>query len=1089
MSARKIASIPLVLLLFLLTSSAGWAQFTQRGTITGVVTDPSGAVIPGANVTLTDLDRNQTLETVTGDEGTYTFANVTPGRYQVSVEMPGFSKSVSDQINLASQQTLRVDMALQVGEMSEIVEVRGTAPLLKSEQGSVGQVVDRAFVESLPTKGRNFTAFVALAPNISTFPRGNWGGTWAVGGHHVIGGLDYVVGGGGNNGFYMNGVNVNENWVGGLSYAPSVEAVAEVKVDVAGFSAENGRDISTLNVMTRGGTNQYHGAIFDYLQNDNLNALNSFDKAMGATSGAFLQRNQFGANFGGPVRIPKLFDGSDRLFFFVNFEGTRENRGGENAIYRVPTDEELQGDFSHLLRRFPGDPYYVIYNPFSTVINEDGDSIREPIPNNDLRNVPGLINPFAREMLEGLFPRPSGYTNPADPDDLRNHLTFQSWANNNYRIDARVDFKITENDNLFVNVSRSHGMDDNKGGLFPDLNLNVEDSSTLVTANYAKTITPTLTNEFIFAVGKGRMYNVDQAAIDYMSRSDTLRNKYFKNLGVGDDYGLYAMEIAGIGTLGSWETFMSSNPTLQLSDNINLLRGRHTVKAGFNYFRKEQRDWDVFRGVVFDNQFTRAGSVDNSIGGDSLAGFLVGIPSYMRQKYQLTGGDDDLYFRMPYWGFFVEDKFQVNPKLTISAGLRYDLSIPTFSPNKYGNAVMDFDYPGWQLKIPGRAPGLNLHYLPADKNNFAPRISIAYRPTSDLIVRTSYGIFYDLGTTVVGGDRMGEAFNSVPGYVGSDYANWSIGVHDDIPHFTFDDVFPEALSFPVGNYPISTGPGSGYFDWMASPYYSDLESEVTPMYHRYMLEIQKGLGEDMVVSVSYFGGRGMKLPYWESQNQPAYRTGWPSDDAFNEARPNNNGRFADPWVLRHGLNSFYNAGTVKVERRMSSGLQFVSHYTFSKTVQDRSYRYHRWLGRGEANFSHPHRFFSAVTWDVPWGNSLPKAAQYALAGWRLTLMTTFESGNAETVWNWATSARDMEPDRPNVSGNPNLSRSERNMIRYFNTGVFSAPPQDVKGNAGEGIVRGPGVNNWDMSLTKTFRITEKVNADLRGEFFNLFNHT
>jgi hypothetical protein len=269
-----------------------------------------------------------------------------------------------------------------------------------------------------------------------------------------------------------------------------------------------------------------------------------------------------------------------------------------------------------------------------------------------------------------------------------------------------------------------------------------------------------------------------------------------------------------------------------------------------------------------------------------------------------------------------------------------------------------------------------------------------------------------------------------------------------------------------------------------------------------LFELQKGLGANTMVSLTYLGGRGTKLAYYEDVNLPAYRTGWESEDAFNEARPNNNGRFADVSLLRHGHNSFYNGVTAKFQRNLSKGLQVLAHYTFSKTVTDyneimpeafspdwSAWHYHRNLGRGEADFSHPHRFVSAVTFQLPWGSNLHPAAKALLWGWNVSSISTFESGNALTVYNGVTSARDGEPDMPNVSADPNLPRGDRSFYRYFNIGAFSAPPQDVKGTAGRGIVRGPGINNWDISLSKVFRPVERLRIEFRGDLLNAFNHT
>ena len=551
----KILNSSLILLLLLaLAVVPAWAQFALRGGIDGIVVDPSKAVMPGVSITLKDLDRNQTSTTTTNDSGAYSFRNLNPGNYQITIEHTGFRRVVSPVLKVASQQIVRMDFDLEVGEVNQTVDVTGAAPLLQTQQSDVGAVADRTMVDSLPIKGRNFKSFAVLSPNISVEPRDNTGDTWEVGGHQTVGGVNYTVGGGGDNAFYMNGVNINENWVGGSSYAPSQEAIGEVKIDVANFSAESGRDPSVLNIATRGGTSTFHGSAFDSLQNGSLNAWNPYDKSQMSPDQkkGFLQRNQFGGNIGGPVYIPKLLTQRDKAFFFFNFERMIDNYGGDTAIYRVPTEAERNGDFSALLERFPGDPNYVLYDPYSTTYDADGNSVRTAVPNNDLRNVTRpdgspLVDPNAKKLLD-LFPMPNGYSNPNNPNSLENYQTFQSTKNLTYRMDMRFDYSFNSSNNVYVSVNKSSGLGDNKGGLFPLTPSNVSDTSYLVSANYAHVFSPHLTNEFIFGMGEGRMLTADQATLDYFSDPANLRNQTLKNtLTVGQ--GILGIDWAGYGKM------------------------------------------------------------------------------------------------------------------------------------------------------------------------------------------------------------------------------------------------------------------------------------------------------------------------------------------------------------------------------------------------------------------------------------------------------------------------------------------------------------------------------------------------------------
>lgn len=606
-----------------------------------------------------------------------------------------------------------------------------------------------------------------------------------------------------------------------------------------------------------------------------------------------------------------------------------------------------------------------------------------------------------------------------------------------------------------------------------------------------------MTNEFIFGKERGGWYNNSTKTQEYLHQT-TLRNKFFKNAGSGpEDKGFGAIVVGltsnqvptslSYPTVCCDEIFWSSSPGWSISDNLNWIRGSHSLKFGISYFGKRLNDWDYWVNVIFGTQFTRAGSADASRGGDALATFLIGIPSSIRQRYSFTGPDQPLLdWRSNYWGGYVEDKWQVSPKLTLSLGLRYDLPIPVYSANR-NTSVMDFSYSGWQLAIPGRAPSVGLHYAPADKNNLAPRASLAYRMKSDLVIRSSYGLFYDAG---VGSFMTGINYGPVQGYGDNTFNNATYNVNDDIPYFNFDSIYMPHEVRRMDQFPISTGVGTGYFDVRKNVTYQDSESMVTPYYQRYLVEVQKGLSANTAITLSYIVSHGVKGAYNLVQNSPPYKTGYASSSVINAARPNTTGRWGNVSVVRHGFNTFNNAASFKFQRNLSGGLQVLAHYTFSKTVSTRGgWNYNPKLGRGEASFSHPHRFVSALVYETPWGKSLPAPLRAVLSGWNLSAVTTFESGDALTVTNGVTSARDQETDMLNVSGDANLPGGDRTFYRYFKASVFSAPPQDVKGNAGVGLVRGPGINNWNLSLRKVFLAGERLKVEFRGEMFSAFNHT
>ena len=1112
---KNMKFVSLVVLSLLVVSSAA-AQFLLRGTIGGLVTDDTGAVIVDATVTLTDLDRNQATVGVTNSSGLFSFPNLVAGNYQISVEQPGFKTGLSDVVVITTNDNVRVDIGLQIGEVTETVEVTTAAPLMQTEQTVVGQVVDQTLVEALPALGRNFLAFATLAPNVSSFPRsGAANVTWSVGSHHTVGGIATQVGGGGDNGLYLNGVNINDGWLGGTQYSPGMENVQEVKVDTANFSAASGRDLSTNNVVTKSGTNEFHGGVFNYLENEALNAWHPFVKSESEPGQRKdkLQRNQFGGNLGGPVVIPKVFNGRNRAFFFAGYEGFDNNSGsvttgafGGSNLFRVPTTEERQGDYSGLVSRFPNDPNVLLYNPFTTRFDADGNSIRDLVVNNDLRTT-GMINQTALRQINDIYPVSNGFVNPNNPDDLRNHRITSKRTNYNWRIDTRFDYRITDNDNIYVAYSESLGKDDNRGGLFPDLDSNVEDSSYVIGVSYARVFTPTLTSDFTFGWVRPALTVPDQETLDVLAQTDTPRNRHFQNIGdpgaIG--FGLHQIRVDGYASHGIGGVSQFDNPGLQFGNNTSWVRGNHAMKFGFNFVNKGERYVNTAGGRVdFNKQFTRSGSIDGSLGGDGMASWMLGVPTLMSNGVDFGG---EVPWRSQWhdvWGFYFEDKWQLTPKLTLNLGMRFDVIVPTYSPSDYCCAVLDQSFPGWQLVLPGRAEGVPRKLFSADKNNFGPRLGLAYRLRPDLVVRTSYGIFYQGGIAEL---RARASHNASLGR-SQTVNNAALGFPDDQPVLRFDEIFRPGTKLKLGDYPVSTGTGTGYFEFPKNLVDGlvDQESQRDPYFQRWMIDIQKSLGQDMVLSLAYQGARGTKLPYRENINAAPYRTGWPDDAEFVDTfRPNPNGRFRDVRVTRHGANSFYNAATIKLERRFSEGLQFTSHYTWSKTVSDpilfapeylELYRtqylqwdHNRHLGRGEAEYSHPHRWITALLWQPDWGRNLPVVPKALVHGWRTSLITTFESGNAWIVSNGQSTARDFEPDMPNRVGDPNLPRGERTTDRFFDTSAFTDPGFDVKGNSGPGVVRGPGQNNWNLNLAKTFAATEKLNVEFRVEMYNLFNHT
>ena len=1139
-----LATLPLLAL-------SSFAQFSQRGSIRGVVTEASGAVVSTATVQLFDLTRNQTSSTTSESDGHYEFTQLLPGSYRVSVESAGFKKSVSDALQVSPQSALRYDVRLQLGMVSETVSVTTSAPLLESDRAALDETIDQQQVSELPMNGRNFTSLADLTPGVSTVPRNNinLGGTYEVGASYSSGGVDFAAGGitegSRDNGYYVNGVNANENYESGSSFQPSAEAIGEMKIGVADFSAEYGRDFTNVNVTTKSGTNSFHGEIYDYFENDALNALNPFDivEALPAKPiKSAYHRNMYGGGLGGPVYIPKLLNLKDRAFFFVNYERFLQSLNGPNNYGIVPSSAELGGNFGELCT--PPDSFdsagicsnsnEQLYNPYTNT-NVAGGFSRQPIPFNNLNNITKLgggpaIDP-ASAKIAAIFPQANVAKTLGNGGSNYQYSALQEVTS--YHWDSRFDYRISSKDNIFVTWSQYSGNPHNANGLIPNLSqssANVDDKSYVVTADEAHVFSSHLTNEFIFAIGSGVLVTADPGNIAFLNSSSNPLNQIFANPGIQGNLGIFGVNINGYGqsgngqpTMGFDEYFRAENDSLQFSDNAIWVHGRHSLTFGFNYLRKSEFDFDNVRYVDFGctgiycgngpDFFTASGTDLGQVGGDGFADLLLGLPKVIHQRFNYSSGGafaPQANYVIPYYGAFANDKMQVSKRLTLSFGLRYELPIPIYSSNNLCCAI--YQPASDTAAMPGIAPGLSQRFIPVPKRDFAPRFSLAMQVRPKLVVRAGYGLYYDAGASQVSNSLNAQAIGGAQpgGFLGSEITPASLGANDQDPVTSLSQIFPASPQIPLGTYPVPTGPGQGYFGVGAFQliYYNDKKSFATPYFHRYMLDIQQELSRNSVLTFSYIGTQGRDGWYLADMNVPAYRTGWPDSTTYNAARPFNSGRFGDMYVQRPGLNSSYNAGIVKFERRMTSGLQLLTHYTYAKAISDYGlngqtttigWNYPqsvlRW--RGESSLSHRHRFVFETNYEPKYAARLPRYARPVLGDWHISAIATYESGNALTVLDQNNPAQDFAdgspggpgPGVPDVMRNPNFPRSQRTFAEYFNVNAFTEPALGVRGNASPGILRGPGQENWDIALGKNISMGERAHAEFRADMFNAFNHT
>ena len=1125
-----------LLILCLFTAVGLPGQVVITSTVVGTVTDAQGAVVAGSTVTLTNIDTGVQASTPSSTSGDYQFPNLLAGHYQVRVHSEGFAEAVSTSFAIENGTTRRVNIALKVGQVAEVVDVSSAAGIVKTDDANVSEVIQNKFVRDLPIEGRSFLNYAQIVPMFNSgsgdTSRIDWGlaSSTSTGAKQLnVGGTEYGVG------YYIDGLNNNDNWVEGPVTNINMDAVQEVKAEVVNYSAEYGRDVGQISLTTKSGTNALHGTVYDYFQNAGLNANDPYSIIYGTPRTPFHQ-NQYGFTVGGPVFIPKIFNGKNKMFFFASFERLR-NRSQEPLLAYVPTAAERTGDFSGWLNQFPVDPAqcdgsegvpdncrYVIYNPATY---DPVTQTRQPFVNNIIPHP----DPKALAYLSH-FPDPN-YSSPV-AGDFRNFSghTINGIDNNNYS--ARADYALSRRDNIYFRFSHDYGTRLGEGGLVPELSLGNGPVHTTDTyqGHWVHSFGATFTNEVNFSVTKAQNASNQAAQINKFMQTTWLP-QLFQNTSTGGagftDYDLAQLGIKDDATfavnfagdlftplsLGPNEYWYQAVPIYQFSDNAAKTIGRHTLKFGFYWSRRDERDNDVIRSLTIggwcaqcgqESNYTGRGPVSNDGSGwNTLAEFETGAVFTMNQRTPLTGGDGSLWFRMPEYSGYFNDSWNVNSRLTVNLGVRYDVGIPAHSVDNYWG-VLDTSYPGYRLVMPGLTPGSTNPPFPADKNNFSPRIGFAFRATDKTVIRGGYGMFYETGRFKF----LDQMFWSSPGYGGISYDSVSYAADPNQTFFTLNDAFPAAVSIEKGTWPVPLGDQGGELFERQSPATIDSDSAVAPYVQRWSLDIQRELGKSIVASIGYVGSEGTKLATQYDLNLPAEGV-YLDSDAFYNARPLTSvapGRWESILAVHHNRSDNYHAFNAQLKTQNWHGLTSMINYTWSKQmdtffgesgesgVQYIGGQWHPEWSYGPSDANHPHRFVAALIYELPGRTLSNRFLREAVGGWQINTIATFESGSPVTVFNAYTSSFDYMGDVPDQTCNANLPKGDRTFTRYFNTDCYTDPPPDPitgiathRGNERRNNLHKPGINNWDMSLGKSFAwFGEGRELQFRAEAFNVFNH-
>ena len=1140
--SRSRSSLLIVSSLFILTilAAPAWAQ-KDAGSIVGSVKDPSGAIVANAKVTITDVEHGQTSSTTTNTEGEFVVSPLRVGRYTVTVEQTGFKKAISDPISLDVQQRVAINIVLQVGQITESVVVSGATPLLETETSELGQVVDSQRVANLPLNGRNFAQLALLTAGTAPSEPGardeqSFG--FSAGGARSL-----------QNNFLLDGIDNNSNLTDLLNETnyviqPPVDALQEFKVQTNAYSAEFGRgNGAIINAVIKSGTNDIHGSAWGFLRNNVLDARNYFDP-VGKGAPPY-EQYQFGGTFGAPVYIPHVYDGRNKTFFFVDYEGLRIHQADTQTLL-LPSPAQMGGDFSGLLDTTNvtgtdcnGNPTYAgeIFDTRLTQVSGSsstglcgvpvGGYTSAGVPTNIIPSSAGnnKIDPLAARILALLPPanaNGNGYNYIANPVENTHRAN----------VDIRVDHKFSDKDNSFYRFSYEDqprsipppfpGSLIDGGGFFSGVESNSYRSLAISESHLFRT---SLVNEF--RLGYNRInshryqfnYNVDVSGqVGFPGVPFTPINGGLPQLTFGD---------GSAPTLGS-PTFLPSveiQNTYVLSDNVTWIKGKHTLKFGTEIRREE---FTIFQPASpRGNQDFGTSFTDNpanpGTGGSGLASFLVGLAD--------GGSINNLhnvdYFR-PLYSFYAQDDLKVTPKLTLNLGLRYEL-FTTVKERHDEQGTFDLQDPtnptiivpkGQTMQLtPTLASQITVSptgsrgLIPVDKNNFAPRIGFAYQLTPETVLRGGYGIFY-------GGQENGPYSNPSPGFnppffvtqnfnspCGAASANPALYSTD--PNLNNDCAVP-GLSNAPGGIPGSAGiavgfPATSLTDPNTPLLFSLAPGMVTPYMQQWNFGIERQLGKDTVLQVTYAGSKGTKLFTFYNGNQAD-----PSPDptaAFAPRRPVPS--------IDTGINLFksdggskYNSLQSRLEKRFTHGFSLLVTYTYSHAIDNASnanlgsqnndgfrwFKHPEWE-KGNASFDVRHRFTASYIYELPFGKGKKMlgdangALDQVVGGWQIAGITTVSSGNWFTPTDSNGSFANSDGlQMPNVVADPNNS-GHCLAGTFFNTCAFVDPPLGSFGNAGRNSVRGPGFQVWDFSVFKMFRVSERTRLEFRTEFFNIPNHT
>ncbi|MDQ2900063.1 MAG: TonB-dependent receptor [Acidobacteriota bacterium] len=1116
-------------LVWVLSAAACYGQ-SFYGSIVGSVTDASGGAVPQATVTLTNLGTAERRSMQADESGNYQFVNLVPGQYKVEVEKPGFRRFARDPITVEVQSAVRIDVAMQVGDVNQVVEITAQTPLLQTENASLGQVVESRKVLEMPLNGRNVFGLVALVPGVVP---GGQSGTTPTGTNPFAWG-NYQIGGGQSNqsAAYIDGAPINAIYSNLTALVPTQDAIQEFRVQTNNLGPEFGHLAGgAINLTTKSGTNAFHGSAYEFFRNRVLNANTFFNNKAGVQRPAFSQ-NQYGANVGGPVI-------KDKTFFFFGWEGFRL-RQGASYVYSVPTDAMRAGDFSNV--RNAGGAIVPIYDALTTCGRFNNPACARDSSGNEIitrQQFPGNIIPASRldpasKVLSNLWGRANG---PGSPfTNVNNFTANASVGGDNDQYNARVDHTFSDKQRAFLRYT-----------FWKNLNLPIDPYQTKTCVDRCteafNTNQAVVADTYAFSpslVGDLRLsylrFSYDRTSLTAgydltqlgwpASLNDQVVFRVAPQPSVTAYNGVFS-------TSGSGSTILARNDVYSIAPSLTKLLGSHTLKFGaelrrstHNYYQQNNPSGNF----NFDALLTSANPFAPAGTGNGFASFLLG--------YGTGGGvtqNNLVAGQILYRGYYAGDQWQITKRLTLNYGLRFEQMGPWSERYDRLSVLL----PGVANGQPG-PPGLSANGKlglvnspdnPSRNNQhlgnlFSPRLGLAYRVTEKTVIRTGYGIFWLPNDIRWNMAPNNDAVNS--------FANPFNGTLDGsvTPNDLLRNPFPGGLLPAPGRSPnvqkVLYGQG------VAAAVYNDPYSYA----QQWNFDVQHELPGGLALSVAYAGSKGTHLPGPDQQldqlppefmalgsklqdqvanpyfglvtlgtlAQPKVAYGqllrpYPEFNGFAEKNPTNR-------------NSIYHSAQVNLEKRFGRGGTVVGAYTWSKLISDTDTitgwlepgggaggvqnNYNIRAERSLALYDTPHRGVISYIVDLPFGKGQPLLqnisgiADKLISGWGVNGVSTFQSGNPLPISVAVNTSNSFgggqRPNRTGVSANESGSAQSR-LNGWFNTAAFSLPAPFTFGNSARTLpdARSHGIANYDFSVFKNTKITERVGLQFRTEVFNLFN--